>query len=170
MSTLTAEPLSLVRLNFQELYRRHLCRHSQLGVNAVHLTALLGIWFSVYAALFTLTCSPFVPAGLAVAYFAVLALNTPLRVLAAVAVLLITLVAVVIAAPALPVWAFWVYLLAIPILYKVQAWSHQVWHVERDLGAFKEKYAKGSMLFVVLLFYEVPIVLNYLAFDRERWK
>ena len=28
---------------------------------------------------------------------------------------------------------------------------------------FNKKYAKGRVLFVVLLFYEVPIVLNYLS-------
>ncbi len=170
MSTLTAQAMSLLQINFQELYLRHLCRHSQLGVNVVHLTALVGIWVCVYAALFALTGSPYVPVGLALAYFAVLALNTPARVLAAVALLLALLVGAVVAIPAPPAWAFWIYLLPMPIFYKVQAWSHTVWNVERDMSEFNRKYAKGSTLFVVLLFYEVPIVLNYLAFDRRHWE
>jgi hypothetical protein len=169
MSTLTAKPLSLVRIHFQELYQRHLRRHSQLGVNVVHLVALIGVWFSVYSALFALTGSPYVPAGLAVAYFSVLVVNTPLRVLIAVGMLLMLLVGAVVAIPTLPAWAFWVSLLPIPILYKLQAWSHRVWNVERDLSEFNVKYQKGFILFVVLLFYEVPIVLNYLVFDRRRW-
>lgn len=170
MSTLTSRPMSLLWIDFNELYARHLCRHSQLGVNVVHLAALAGIWYGVYAALYTVTASPYVPIGLAMCYFAVLALNTPPRVLAVVAVLLALLVAAVVAVPAPPQWAFWIYLLPIPILYKVQSWSHTIWHTERDLGEFNRKYTKGFVLFVVLLFYEVPIVLNFLAFDHKHWE
>ncbi len=110
------------------------------------------------------------PVGLALAYFSVLAINTPLRVLAVVAVFLALLVTAVVAIPAPPQWAFWIYLLLIPILYKVQAWSHTIWNTERDLGEFDRKYTKGFVLFVVLLFYEVPIVLNFLTFDRKHWE
>jgi hypothetical protein len=34
---------------------------------------------------------------------------------------------------------------------------------------FNRKYSKGSVLFIILLFYEVPIVLNYLVFGRKDW-
>ena len=33
---------------------------------------------------------------------------------------------------------------------------------------FNKKYTKGSVLFVVLLIYEVPIVLNFLLFLPRR--
>ncbi len=53
--------------------------------------------------------------------------------------------------------------------YKLQARSHKWFPVERDMTAFNKKYAKGFVLFVVLLFYEVPIALNYLVFGRKDW-
>ncbi len=34
---------------------------------------------------------------------------------------------------------------------------------------FNRKYTKGYVLFVVLLIFEVPLVLNYLIFDRKNW-
>jgi hypothetical protein len=170
MSTLTAQPLSLISIDFNELYARHRCRHSQFGINVVHLLALTGIWYGVYAALFTLTGTPYVPIGQAIAYFAILAMNTPLRVLVVVAIFLSLLVAAVIFVPGPAQWAFWIYLLPIPIMYKLQNWSHTVWNVERDMTEFNSKYTKGSVLFVVLLFYEVPIALNYLALDRKHWE
>ena len=35
--------MNIFRVNFQELYRRHLCRHSQFGLNIWHLIAVAGI-------------------------------------------------------------------------------------------------------------------------------
>ncbi len=169
MSTLTTRPMSLVSIEFQELYERHLCRHSQFGINVVHLLALFGIWYAVYAAAYALSGTPWVPAALAGSYFLVLAPNTPLRVLAVVALFLAVLVGLVVCVPALPTWAFWAYLVPVPVFYKLQAWSHKVWTVEHDMTEFNRKYPKGFVLFVVLLFYEVPIVLNYLVLDRKRW-
>jgi hypothetical protein len=169
MSTLTSRPMSLVWIEFDELFARHLCRHSQFGINVAHLAALFGVWYAVYAAAYALTGTPWVPAALAVSYFAVLAPFTPVRVLAVLALFLGMLVASVVFVPALPAWAFWVYLLPIPLFYKLQAWSHKVWNVERDMTEFDKKYTKGSVLFVVLLFYEVPIVLNYLVYGRKQW-
>jgi hypothetical protein len=161
--------MSLVSVEFDELYARHLCRHSQLGINVAHLGALFGIWYAVYAAAYALSGTPWVPVALAGAYFLVLLPSTPLRVLAAVALFLGVLVAAVVSVPPLPAWAFWAYLLAVPLCYKLQAYSHKVWDVERDMTEFNRKYTKGFVLFVVLLFYEVPIVLNYLVYDRKRW-
>jgi hypothetical protein len=169
MSTLTSRPMSLVWIDFSELYARHLCRHSQFGINVVHLIALYGVWYSVYAAAYALTGTPWVPAALAGAYFMVLAINTPLRVLAVLAIFLAILVASVVCVPALPQWAFWAYLLPIPIFYKLQAWSHKKWNIEHDMTVFNLKYTKGFVLFVVLLFYEVPILLNFLVFGRKQW-
>ena len=49
MRTQTTRPLSLLHVDFDELYARHLGRHSQFGINVAHLIALYGIWFGIYA-------------------------------------------------------------------------------------------------------------------------
>jgi hypothetical protein len=166
MSTVTSRPLSLLGVDFQELYARHLCRHSQWGINVVHLAALFGLWFGVYAAVYWLVREEWVPLALAAAYLAVIAVNAPFRVSLASAVFLALFLAAVFALPELPIW---VYLVMIPVFYKIQSWSHKLWNVERDMTEFNKKYPKGFILFVVLLIYEVPIVLNYLLFNRRDW-
>ncbi len=70
MSTLTSRPMSLVRVEFQELYARHLCRHSQLGINMAHLVALFGVWFGDFRCPWILFRTPWVPIGMAAAYLA----------------------------------------------------------------------------------------------------
>jgi hypothetical protein len=156
----------VVHVEFPELYARHLCRHSQLGINVAHLVALFGVWFGVYGALYWLFGTPWMPVGMAVAYVGVVAVNVPPRVGVAVALFLALLVGAVLLLPELPVWA---YLVMIPVFYKLQSWSHKLFNVERDMTEFNRKYTKGFVLFVVLLFYEVPIILNYLVFDRDNW-
>ena len=159
MSTLTSQPMSLLRVDFQELYARHLCRHSQFGINVAHLAALFAIWYAVYGAVYWLFRTEWVPVALAAAYLAAVAPHVPVRVLIATGLFLVVFVAAVLGLPALP---FWAYLLMIPVSYKLQAWSHKVFTAERDMTEFNKKYTKGFVLFVVLLFYEVPLVLNYL--------
>ena len=61
------------------------------------------------------------------------------------------------------------YVLAVPLLYKVQAWSHKVYNVARDMTEFNTKYKKGFALFVLLSIYEMPLLLNYLVFDKNNW-
>lgn len=173
--TLSPRPMSLIVIDFAELYARHLRRHSQFGINVAHLIALYGVWWCVYAAAqalttaFTQEFAYWVPIGLAMAYWLVLVPNAPVRVLLATAAFLAALVASVVFLPSLPWWAFWAYLLPIPLWYKLQAWSHKVWNLELDMTEYDRKYTKGKVLFFVLLFYEVPIVLNYLVYDRKRW-
>jgi hypothetical protein len=164
MATLSNRPMNLFVVEFNELYARHLCRHSQLGINVVHLLALLGIWYAIYGLLYWLVGVEWVLAIPALAYLGALAVNVPVRVLAASVFFLATIVAVVIWLPQPP---FWVYLIVIPVLYKVQSWSHRFYTIETDMTEFNKKYSKGFVLFVVLLVYEVPIVLNYLLFDRK---
>jgi hypothetical protein len=166
MSTATSRPLTLFRVDFRDLYERHLCRHSQFGINVAHLAALFGVWYGVYAFLFWLTRAEWVPVALAAAYLTLVALNAPLRIVAATALFLAAFVAAVLYLPALPWWAD---LVTVPVFYKLQAWSHKVWTVERDMTEFNKRYPKGPVLFVVLLVYEVPLLLNYLAFDRKSW-
>ena len=165
MSTTASRPLSLLRVDFADLYARHLCRHSQFGINVVHLASLVGVWYGVYAALYWLTRAEWLPAALAAAYLGVVALNAPARVGVATAAFLALFVAAVLWLPELPVW---VYLVMVPVFYKIQSWSHKLWTAEADMTEFNKRYPKGFVLFVVLLIYEVPLVLNYLLFDRKR--
>jgi hypothetical protein len=158
--------MSLVSIEFDELYARHLCRHSQFGINAAHLVALLGTWYGIYGAVYWLIRSEWVIIGLAAGYLLAMAPNLPVRALFACAVFMAGLVALVLYVPLLPLWA---YLLMVPVWYKIQSWSHRVFTVERDMTDFEQKYHKGFVLFVVLLLYEIPLVLNYLLFDRKNW-
>jgi hypothetical protein len=161
--------MSLVHIDFQELYARHLCRHSQFGINVAHLAALFGVWFTAYAFVYALAGTPWVPVALAASYLGAVAPNLPVRVTAVTGVFLALFLAALLWVPPLPgPWA-WAYLVLIPVFYKLQAWSHQVFNVERDMTEFNKKYTKGFVLFVVLLFFEVPIVLHYLVFGRKDW-
>jgi hypothetical protein len=166
MSTIASRPLSLLHVDFPDLYARHLCRHSQFGINVVHLASLVGVWYGVYAALYWLVRVEWLPVALAVAYLGVVALNAPARVCVATAAFLGLFVAAVLWLPELPLWA---YLVMVPVFYKVQSWSHKLWTAEADMTEFNKRFPKGAVLFVVLLFYEVPLVLNYLCFDRKSW-
>jgi hypothetical protein len=167
MSTaLESQPLSLWRVDFPDLYARHLCRHSQFGINVVHLASLFGLWFGVYATAYRLVGEWWVPVLLALVYLTWVALNAPVRVCVATAVFLAVFVAAVLWLPELPIW---IYLVMIPVFYKVQSWSHKVWTVSNDMAEFDKRFPKGFILFVILLIHEVPICLNYLLFDRMCW-
>jgi hypothetical protein len=159
--------MSLLSVDFGELYARHLCRHSQFGINVVHLAALIGVWYGVYAVVYALAQVEWLPVALAVGYFVLVALNAPVRVCVATAAFLALFLAALFWLPALPVW---VYLVGIPVFYEVQTLSHEVFTAEADMTEFNKKYHKGPVLFVVLLINEVPLVLNYLLFDRKSWR
>jgi hypothetical protein len=167
MSTLTSEPMSLLRLDFAGLYGRHLCRHSQFGINVVHLAALFGVWFGVYGIVYALARVEWLPVALAVAYLALVALNAPVRVGVATAVFLALFLAALFWLPELPLW---VYLVMVPVFYELQSLSHKVWTAETDMSEYNKRYPKGSVLFVVLLINEVPLVLNHLLFDMKNWR
>jgi hypothetical protein len=157
----TSQPMTLWRVDFVDLYARHLCRHSQFGINVVHLVALFGLWFAVYALVYWLTGAWWLPMGMAALYLGLVALNAPLRIIAATAVFLVGFIAAVFWLPELPIW---VYLLMIPSFYEVQALSHKVFTVETDMTEFNKKYPKGFVLFVVLLINEVPLLLEFFLF------
>jgi hypothetical protein len=150
--------MRLLLVEFDELYARHLCRHSQAGINVIHLISLFLTWYAVYGLLYWLLPVEWVLVIPIVAYLAALAPNVPLRVLAATA-LFVVLIAMAVLLPPQP--PFWVYLLVIPVAYKVQAWSHKIYTVSTDMTEFDRKYRKGKVLFVVLLLYEVPIIMQF---------
>jgi hypothetical protein len=176
MSTETIQPLSLLRVDFPDLYARHLGRHSQFGINVAHLVALYGIWFGIYAVLdqAVLHLDPAlsrpVVLAMAVAYFAAVAVNAPLRVSLATAVFLAFFVASVLALPRLPIWSILGFVAMVPVFYKVQAWSHKIWTVAADMTEFNKRFPPGRTLAFILLIYEVPICLNYLIFCRKDWR
>jgi hypothetical protein len=172
--------------NFQELYQRHLCRHSQFGINVIHLAAVIGTYLALYGLIFGLIQSigyvlaangtvshgwesKWLLLAIAVPYVTILALNIPAKVLLATVVCLGLFLAAFVALPALPMWALWTYVVAILLCYKIQAWSHKIYDKEMDMTEFNKKYPKGFPLFVLLSIYELPILLNYLFFGKKDW-
>ena len=74
--------MNLLRVNFQELYERHLCRHSQYGINVIHLATVIGTYLALFGIAAWLFESWWVVPAIALPYLAVLAFNIPFRVLA----------------------------------------------------------------------------------------
>jgi len=154
-----------LRANFRELYQRHLCRHSQYGLNVNHLVAVAGTYLGLFGIIYWLG-GWWALAAVTVPYLAVLALNVPARVFAVLLVAVAGLYGLFAALPDLPVW---VYAIVIVVCHRVQQWGHKVYTIERDMTAFNQKYPKGPALFVLLALYELPILLNYLVLDRQSW-
>jgi hypothetical protein len=158
--------MNIAKVNFQELYERHLCRHSEYGINVIHLATVV----VSYTALFALPAPWVEPVwallAIPAAYLVLLACNVPLRVLAACLLFMALFFALFFSLPPLPVWPCLVLLV---VAHEVQQWSHRIYRAERDMTDYNKKYKKGFILFVLLSLYELPILLNYLAFDKKRW-
>ena len=156
--------MNILRVNFQELYSRHLCRHSQYGINLIHLATVVGTYLALFGIVYGLFGSWWVLLAIPIPYFVALAFNIPIRVLAVSIACILLLYALFFSVPPLPIW---LYALLILVFYKLQAWSHKVYTVEQDMTEFNKKYRKGPALFVLLSVYELPLLLNYLVFDRK---
>jgi hypothetical protein len=150
-----------LRANFTELYARHLCRHSQFGINVVHLASLVGIYWAVYGLVYALSGSPRAVVAPVVVYCGVLAANVPARVLVLTTAFLAAFLGAFLSTPLLPWWA---YAVAIFPLYKVQVWSHLIYTRAFDMTEFDDKYPKGLARWTLLTVYELPMQLNYLVF------
>ncbi len=176
MSTETIRSSNLLRVDFSDLYARHLGRHSQFGINVAHLAALYGIWFGIYAAvaqavsLLDSRLSWLVIPSMAAAYLVMVAVSAPYHVSLATAVFLAFFAASVLALPRLPSWSILAFLAMVPVFYKIQAWSHTIWNVAADMTEFNKRFPPGRALSFILLIYEVPICLNYLIFCRKDWR
>jgi hypothetical protein len=176
MSTQTTRPLSLSHVDFDDLYARHLGRHSQFGINVGHLLALYGLWFGVYETIYQAVLHFDVPAGwllivaLAGVYLAAVAVNAPYGVTVVTAAFLGVFVASVVALPRLETGWSLVFLAMIPVFYKFQSWNHKIWTVAADMTEFNKRFPPGRALSTILLIYEVPICLNYLLFRRSDWR
>ena len=164
--------MNLFRINFEELYQRHLCRHGHFGINILHLIVVLAI----YVALFGIAGSVVkriaperelpILLGLTLPWFFTVLCNVPLRVSAATAVTVLLLLATYAALPMIPVWIWPIVIFA---MHHFQQYSHKIYPMRRDMSRFAEKYRKGPLLFVLLLVYELPILLNYLLFGKVDW-
>ncbi len=162
--------MNIYSCKFQDLYQRHLCRHSQYGNNIIHLATEIG----TYTGLFTLALKlvnlfegpPWLITLLPLPYLVMIAFSVPLRVLLACAAFIGLFLAAFLSMPELPLW------LPIPLIvvcYFVQNWSHLLYTRAADMTEFNTRYPKGRTLFVLLLVFELPLLLNYLCFDPKSW-
>ena len=158
--------INLLSIEFEELYQRHLCRHSQIGINVIHLITLLGIWYSAYGIIYWMIPSPWIMVALGIFFFILVVSSLPILVLTATMLFFIGVCLLVYYA-SLP-W-IWSYLVILFTSHKIQQWSHKIYKLENDMTKFNQKYPPSNLLFFVLLLYEVPIVLNYLIFRHQDW-
>ncbi|MHC4878328.1 MAG: hypothetical protein ACYTGL_17900 [Planctomycetota bacterium] len=157
--------MNLLNVDFQELYQRHLRRHSQFGINVLHLVAVVGIYTALYGVAFSLPGAEWIVGSLLGAYFLVLAFNIPFLLLLVNAAVVGGLLAGFLTLPEIPVW---VHIIAILALHRFQQFQHRIYNKELDMSGFTEKYRKGPALFFLLAVYELPILLNFLVFDRRK--
>jgi hypothetical protein len=168
--------MNILRIEFHELYQRHLCRHGQLGVNLWHVIAVCGIYFSIYS-LAVILIRALLPDStqiertlllvlLSLPWLVILARNIPAAVMVLTLACTGLLIAAAVLTPSAPVW---LHLLLIPAWHRVQLMSHKPSAPHRDMSAFDEKYIKGRTLCLLLAVYELPILLQYLAFGRRDW-
>jgi hypothetical protein len=165
----TEPKASVVRIwsiEFQELYARHLCRHSQFGNNVVHVLCLMGVYFGLYGLAYRLLPSPWVCVAVAVPYLLLLAVNVPIHVWCATVLFLAGFIAGVLNLPQLPVWCYPIF---VAVFYKLQSWSHKAFTKASDMTEFDKKYPKGFAMFCLLSIYELPVLLCYLFFGRKDW-
>ena len=168
--------MNILRINFNELYQRHLCRHGQFGINVWHIIAVYGVYFSLccLAAITVRGIFPQITPGVQgcvlvlmfVPYLGVLLRNIPIPVFLLTFVSTIFLIAAAVATPGIP---FWLHLILIPAWHRVQLLSHRHYTLHHDMSVPTQTYKKGRTLFVLLAVYELPILLQYLAFGRKDW-
>lgn len=167
--------LSILRIDFDELYRRHLSRHGQFGINVLHAISVYGVYFSIYSlvvipvrrmlpAWSTLEQSVFMM-GLSLPYLGLLMINVPFRILICT---LLSVAVLSVAAAAVDLIPFWGHLILIVFWHRFQTWSHRYYTVHRDMSEFESRYKKGLHLFILLAVYELPILLHYLISGQRR--
>jgi hypothetical protein len=150
--------------DFDELYRRHLCRHASWSLNALHLVAVAGIYFSLFGMARGLPYGSWLTAAALAGYFAVVGRNISPALSAASAATLAAIAAVSWAGPQLPLPLHAALVLA---WHRLQTWSHRFFRDAYDMSEFAETYRKGALLFVLLSLYELPLLLERLVFSRK---
>lgn len=161
------------RINFEQLYRRHLCRHGHFGINVLHLLAVAGIYLAVFGVadhiLQALTNADDrwpILALLTMPWFITVACNVPVRVTFTTGAFVALLLSLFMALPAIPVWAWVLLILA---LHRFQQFSHRIYPQSHNMSEYETTYPKGFARFALLLFYELPILLNYLVYGSRDW-
>ncbi|MBS0265955.1 MAG: hypothetical protein JSS02_28750 [Planctomycetes bacterium] len=167
--------MNMWQVDFHELYRRHLCRHSAWGLNFYHFVAVLGVYTSLFGLALQSAFQPigqgFVAAVLA-AYFMTLACNVPAKVFMVTLLVVFAVLAAVLFVPGflgrrdiLPAWG---HLLLLVTWHRCQVFQHRFYPDTADMSAFEARYKKGFALFVLLAVYELPLLLNFLVYDHEQ--
>ena len=166
--------LRILSINFDEVYQRHLGRHSQFGINVLHLIAVYGVYFSVFS-IARSAVSAGLPQlstpertvllfGLSVPWLAVLMWNvrTGPLLLSVLSAMLLSLAAAVQPLP------LWLAIVSLPAWHQLQQLSHRWYTEHRDMSRFAPGYPKGARLVIMLAVFELPILLHYfLAGDRD---
>jgi len=159
--------LCLTKFHFEELFQRHLCRHSQFGINVLHMVAVLGIYCSVFS-LISLLLQRTLPTEtavlrwlllnlLSVPWLVILRKNTPSSVflLTILSTLSLSATAVILSLPA------WIHLILLPLWHQTQQFSHRIYTRHTDMSAFREKYPPGRRLALLLAICELPVLIHY---------
>ncbi len=163
----TLQPLSILRVNFDELFRRHLCRHSEFGINVLHILSVWGVYFSLLVIEFRLLqwLLPTAPTSQLVLvmllslvpWLTVVAVNVPVTVLLVTASMVFVLC---LPAAWQPIPA-WVHVILLPLWHQLQLVSHRFYTVHRDMSEFASRYRKGWHLSLLLAVYELPILARF---------
>lgn len=176
LQTSRSSGISIFKVDFEELYQRHLCRHGQLGLNVLHLISVYGVYLSIFC-LAAMVVNSIAPQSsfaartgllfaMAIPYLIAITVNVPLLLLAAIAA---TVLAFSIVAMSVPVLPWWLHLMAMVLWHRTQVWSHRIYTLHRDMSRFEARYPKGKALFIVLAIYELPILYRYLLTGRRDW-
>jgi hypothetical protein len=159
--------MNIVNINFDEVYRRHLCRHSEFGINVLHIGSVCGVYLSLLAIefrclqwllpdasvwqLFSAMLISLLP------WLGVVAINVPGSVLLTTGGIVVALCLPAAAQP-LPAWC---HLLLLPLWHQLQLISHRFYTVHRDMSEFAERYRKSWHLSLLLAVYELPILVQF---------
>lgn len=149
--------MNILNINFEELYQRHLCRHSQFGLNVGHLGSVFAVYFGLCAIVWEITARfagydhpEYIIIGLVTPYMLVLLFNVPLKVwlstLAMVAIIVSTALFVcpLISLPGgMASLTIVLYVVLILAAHKYQNWSHQFYHKEPRHVGFQREVSKG---------------------------
>lgn len=144
--------------NFDELFERHLCRHSEFGINVWHLIAVAGVYFALFGLVASVPYGEsFIGAGLCL-YFLTLARTVPWRALAASAAFVASILGLLLSS--LEISAWW-YLALLVASHRCQVWQHRFYPRSSEMTRFAAKYPKGLALVALLAVYELPLLLHY---------
>ncbi len=157
--------MKIKNICFGELYLRHLCRHSEFGLNVLHIAAVAGVYYSLAGLIRALTSSLFLNTGwlpvtllLFLPYAAILLRFVPTTTAIFSLLIVVAIVSLQILSPPLPIW---VHAALILFWHRVQIWSHRLYSRAYDMTMFSGKYPKGPVLFLVLAVFELPLLVHY---------